>query len=70
MAQVSQKKYYDIRYSRNFKFAKNDIVIKCLPRYSQRKGGKLDDKFSGPYVIDEITDLGIARLHTLKGKVF
>ena len=29
----------------------------------------MDDKFSGPYVIDEITDLGIARLHTLRGKV-
>ena len=68
-AQVSQKKYYNIRHSRNFKFAKNDVVIKFLPRNSQRKGGKLDDKFSGPYVIDEITDLGIARLRTLKGKV-
>ena len=40
-----------------------------MPRNSQRKGGKLDDKFSGPYVIDEIMDLGIARLRTLKGKV-
>ena len=69
-AQVSQKKYYDIRHSRNFKFAKNDIVIKFLPRNSERKGGKLDDKFSGPYVIDEIMDLGIARLRTFKGKVF
>ena len=44
-------------------------MIKFLPRHSQRKGGKLEDKFSGPYVIDEITDLGIARLRTLKGKV-
>ena len=70
MAQVSQKKYYDIRHSRNFKFAKNDIVIKFLPRNSERKGGKLEDKFSGPYVIDEIKDLGIARFHTFKGKVF
>ena len=69
-AQVSQKKYYDIQHSRNFKFGKNDVVIKCLPRNSQRKGGKLDDKFSGPYVIDKITDLGIARLRMLKGKVF
>ena len=68
-AQVSQKKYYDIRHSRNFKFAKNDIVIKFLPGNSQRKGGKLDDKFSGPYVIDKIMDLGIARLCTLNGKV-
>ena len=69
MAQVSQKKYYDIQHSRNFKFTKNNVVIKFLPRNSQRKGGKLDDKFSGPYVIDEIMDLGIARLRTLKGKV-
>ena len=30
----------------------------------------MEDKFSGPYVIDEIMDLGIARLHTFKGKVF
>ena len=30
----------------------------------------MDDKFSGPYVIDKIMDLGIARLRTLKGKVF
>ena len=44
-------------------------MIKFLPRNSQRKGGKLEDKFSGPYVIDEITDLGIARLRTRKGKV-
>ena len=44
-------------------------MIKFLPRNSERKGGKLEDKFSGPYVIDEITDLGIARLHTFKGKV-
>ena len=29
----------------------------------------MDDKFSGLYVIDEITDLGIVRLRTLKGKV-
>ena len=69
MAQVSQKKYYDIRHSRNFKFTKNYIVIKFLPRNLQRKGGKLDDKFSGPYVIDKITDLGIVRLCMLKGKV-
>ena len=69
MAQVSQKKYYDIRHSRNFKFAKNDIMIKFLPRNSERKGGKLEDKFSGPYVIDEITDLVIARLRMFKGKV-
>ena len=44
-------------------------MIKFLPRNSERKGGKLEDKFSGPYVIDKITDLGIARLHTFKGKV-
>ena len=27
------------------------------------------DKFSGPYIIDEITDLGIARLRTPRGKI-
>ena len=68
-AQLQQKKYYDIRHSRNFKFAKNDTVIKFLPRNSQKKGGKLDDKFTWPYIIDEITDLGIARLCTPKGKI-
>ena len=66
---MQQKKYYDIRHSRNFKFAKNDTVIKFLPRNSQRKVGKLDDKFTGPYIIDKITDLGIARLRTPKGKI-
>ena len=44
-------------------------MIKFLPRNSERKGGKLEDKFSGPYVIDKIMDLGIARLRTFKGKV-
>ena len=68
-AQLQQKKYYDIRHLRNFKFAKNDTVIKFLPRNSQRKGGKLEDKFTGPYIIDKITDLGIARLRTPKGKI-
>ena len=68
-SQLQQKKYYDIRHSRNFKFAKNDTVIKFLPRNSQRKGRKLGDKFSGPYLIDEITNLGIARLQMSKGKI-
>ena len=45
-------------------------MIKFLPRNSERKGGKLEDKFSGPCVIDEIMDLGMARLCTFKGKVF
>ena len=45
------------------------MVIKFLPRNSQRKGGKLDDKFSGPYITDELTDLGIARLQMPKEKL-
>ena len=68
-AQLQQKKYYDIRHSRNFKFGTNDTVIKFLPRNSQREGGKLDDKFTGPYIIDEIINLGIARLRMPKGKI-
>ena len=68
-AQVQMKKYYDIRHSRDFKYSVGDRVLKRECKNLQRKGGKYDIKFSGPYTIQEITDLGLVCLKTDKGKL-
>ena len=67
--QVKMKKYYDIHHSRDFKYSVGDRVLKRECKNLQRKGGKYDIKFSGPYTIQEITDLGLVCLKTDKGKL-
>ena len=68
VAQVKMKKY-DIRHSSEFKYSVGDRVLKRECKNLQRKGGKHDIKFSGPYTIQEITDLGLVCLKTDKGKL-
>ena len=66
-AQTKMKKYYDIRHSRKFDFKKGDKVLKMVCKNIGRKGGKQDAKFTGPYVITSISDLGVAKLKTDRG---
>ncbi|MCG8623183.1 MAG: DDE-type integrase/transposase/recombinase, partial [Proteobacteria bacterium] len=68
-AQSKMKKYYDIRHSHKFAFKEGDSVLKILCKNIGRKGGKKEPKFSGPYTIEHISDLGVATLKTQRGCV-
>ena len=50
-------------------FKRGDKVLKILYKNLGRKGGKKEAKFSGPYIITDISDLGVATLRTVKGCV-
>ena len=67
VSQVWMKKYYDIRHSRNFEFQVGDKVLKMVCKNIGRKGGKQEPKFTGPYEIISISELGVARLKTERG---
>ena len=67
--QIQMKKYYDMRYLRNFSLKKGDKVLKILCKNLERKGGKKEEKFSGPYIVVDISDLGVATLRTVRGCV-
>ena len=61
------KKYYDIRHARGFDFKVGDKVLKMVCKNLLRKGGKQEPKFTGPYEIVDISNLGIAKLKTDRG---
>ena len=67
--QIRMKKYYDMRHLRNFSLKKGDKVLKILCKNLERKGGKKEEKFSGPYIVVDISDLGVATLRTVRGCV-
>ena len=68
-AQVRMKKYYDIRHSSKFEYQVEDKVLRQECKNLQRKGGKHERKFTGPYTIHEITDMGIATLLRENGEI-
>ena len=67
--QIRMKKYYDMRHLRNFSLKKGDKVLKILCKNLERKGGKKEKKFSSPYIVVDISDLGVATLRTVRGCV-
>ena len=48
---------------------KGDNVLKILCKNLGWKGGKKEAKFSGPYIIIDISDLGVTTLRTFRGSV-
>ena len=50
-AQQKQKELYDRKHAKPELFAKGQLVLKKDFTRKKRKGGKLDSKFLGPYVI-------------------
>ena len=43
--------------------------MKILCKNLEWKGGKKEEKFSGPYIVVDISDLGVATLRTMRGCV-
>ena len=68
-AQARQKKQYDMKHNMNSTLKVGDKVFKENTRNKHRKGGKLENRWNGPFVIHK--DLGKGRyyLETLAGKV-
>lgn len=52
-AQRTQKKQYDIKH-RKANFAVGDKVLRYNRRRDTRKGGKLNPRYNGPFVIAEV----------------
>ncbi|KAJ1204192.1 hypothetical protein NDU88_007973 [Pleurodeles waltl] len=59
IAQEKQKEKYEKRVSKRYKpctFAKGQLVLLKNSRRTTRKGGVLEPKFTGPYIITEINE--------------
>ena len=68
-AQSRQKKAYDRRKNYVSDININDMVMRKLQKNVQRKGGKLEKKFAGPYKVVAKTVKGNCQLEDAKGKV-
>ena len=67
-AQEKQKKYYDKKHCSTTHFTIGDTVLKKDFRRKKRKGGKLDYRWMGPYVIVNSLGRGLFRLKEISGK--
>ena len=68
-AQSRQKKAYDRRKNYVSDININYMVMRKLQKNVQRKGGKLEKKFAGPYKVVAKTVKGNCQLEDAKGKV-
>ncbi|RVE71041.1 hypothetical protein OJAV_G00070140 [Oryzias javanicus] len=65
LAQERQKREYETRKKRNVKsfvFKVGDEVLKANKRKEGRKGGRLEENWSGPYMIASISGKGVTTL--------
>ncbi len=67
-AQEKQKKYYDSRHQPQI-FSVGEKVLVENTAQKQRKGGKLHDKWLGPYKINREIHSGVYALETIDGKL-
>lgn len=66
-AQQKQKEYYDRKHSTTLCFKKGSVVLKKDFLRKKRRGGKLDYRWQGPYVIIASLGKGLFRLQELHG---
>ncbi len=67
-AQQKQKEYYDLKHSTEI-FEKGIEVLMENTSQKQRKGGKLTDKFLGPYIINRHVGKGLYELKNKSGNI-
>ena len=63
-AQVKQKAQYDRKHAKAELFQKGQLVLRKDCRWKKKKGGKLDARFLGPYVIQRELQRGTYELRT------
>ena len=66
-AQMIPKKYYDKKHSNPGKFKVNALVLKLDFKRKKSMGGKLKDRFVGPYIILSCLPHGVNKLQDTKG---
>ena len=66
-AQIRQKRNYDKRYEEKDQLDVGDIVLYEYQRNKNRKGGKMEKRFSGPYELKYISKAGNCLLEHLNG---
>eukprot|EP00731_Ephydatia_muelleri_P031393 Em0022g907a len=67
-AQAKQKLYYDRKHAKaEFKLG-SPVLLRNMRKLS-RKGGKMDDEWTGPFTIAEVCDKGLYLLKNEHGKV-
>lgn len=69
-SQTKQKEYYDNKGKRKEKFKIGEEVLKYRADQLNSKSGKLEDKWTGPYLIHEVLLKGSYKLKDLEGKIF
>ena len=69
-SQIKQKAYYDNRGKRTEEFKIGEEVLKYNAEQQNSKSGKLEDKWSEPYLIHEVLLNGSYKLKDLEGKIF
>lgn len=67
-AQERQKQQYDRNHNTNTTLKIGDKVLKENSKNKHRMGGKLDKRWTGPFIISEDLEKGRFRLKTLAGK--
>ena len=70
-AQEQNKKSYrakQLKGYKSYKFSPGDLVLKKFNKNNARKGGKLEVKWTGPYIVHELEPNGI-RLKCQKGNI-
>ncbi len=69
-ATLRTKRNFDKKHVGRIEIAPGDLVLKENTKNRQRKGGKLDELFSGPYrVVDYDPKKANVRLESMKGKI-
>lgn len=66
-AQAKQKLYYDLKHGAATCFNVGSLVLKKDFRRAKRKGGKLDHRWQGPYIITGSLGRGLFKLKKLNG---
>ena len=67
-AQSKQKKNYDNKHNTPLCNVGDSVLLKNCRRET-RKGGKLEVRWTGPYIIEQLGEKGTVRLSGLKRKV-
>ena len=66
-AQRKQKEYYDAKHGASSCYTIGSLVYKKDFRRKKRRGGKLDNKWEGPFVIAASLGKGLFKLHEVNG---
>ena len=63
------KKAYDKKHANPELFETNQLVLKKDIKRKRRRGGKLEQRYIGPFVVSAVVSRGVYRLTSQDGKI-